>query len=116
VIYGIGVDIVKIDRFAKLPEKFSSMVLGLQEYQEYLNRDKCHKYLASRFAGKEAFIKAFGKATSLDGIQILNGSSGAPYVECRLMPHDMNAFISISDEEDSVVACVVLEKRNEHPN
>jgi 2-amino-4-hydroxy-6-hydroxymethyldihydropteridine diphosphokinase len=57
MITGVGVDIVDVNRFANAPEKLITMFLGWNEIKEFEKRNRCRKYLAARFAAKEAFIK-----------------------------------------------------------
>jgi len=118
MITGVGVDIVKIKRFA---DPLTLMVLGHQEKEEYENRGRDSKYIASRFAAKEAFLKALGTGISpvanLDLVQILNDQSGRPYLTYNgwiwnhMNKNHLHALLSISDEDDAVVACVIIEKR-----
>lgn len=118
MITGIGVDIVKIDRFK---EPLTQMVLGYHEKQEYERRNRDTKYLASRFAAKEAFLKALGSGISpvanLELIQVLNDQSGRPYITLtgwlwdHMHKNHLHPLLSISDGDDFAVAYVVIEKR-----
>ena len=65
MISGIGLDIVELDRIAKLEarsEKFASRILTHSETVIYrsLAGHRRTEFLAGRFAGKEAFSKARG--------------------------------------------------------
>ena len=62
----IGVDIVKISRFENKSEKFISRVYSKREIEELnlKNGQNKSEYLASRFASKEAYLKASGKMTT----------------------------------------------------
>lgn len=87
-IFGIGNDIIEIERIRKSIEahgdQFLSRLFTARE-QEY-----CRKYqdpiprFAGRFAAKEAIVKAFGtgfgKQASWLDIEILNNSEGKPEV------------------------------------
>ncbi len=82
--------------------------------------DRAVRYLAKRFAGKEAFSKALGLGLrgpmTLLSLQILNDSRGKPYPVARkaLAPYldelDLTAHVSLSDEKASALAFVILEK------
>ena len=129
MIHGIGTDIVQIARLAisveRQGERFAGKVLGPDEMLVYRERgDKVAarglRYLAARFAAKEAFCKALGigfrPPMSWHGLQVLNDELGKPvavangelqvYLETQcLRPH-----ISLSDEADYAVAYVVIEQ------
>lgn len=57
---GIGVDIVELDRIrnARFPERLGELFLSSEEQAELKTRTDKVEYLASRFAVKEAVIKA----------------------------------------------------------
>ena len=84
------------------------------------------RYLAKRFAGKEAFSKALGLGLrgpmTLLSLQILNDRRGKPYAVARkaLAPYlrrarASTAHVSLSDEQGSALAFVILEKTAEWP-
>ena len=79
----IGVDIVKISRFENKSEKFISRVYSKREIEELnlKNGQNKSEYLASRFASKEAYLKASGKMTTkLSSIETLNDSNGKTHL------------------------------------
>ncbi|MDB1145132.1 MAG: holo-ACP synthase [Alcaligenaceae bacterium] len=126
MIKGVGVDICEIARIRAVYEsqgqRFVKRLLGVQEQAIFQarfdgNAQRGIAYLASRFAAKEAFSKAYGAGIGQDfnfqDIQILNYASGQPYCELseRLKSQlsDARIHISLSDEKTSVVAFVVIE-------
>ena len=104
MIKGVGVDIVKISRFNDVSEHFINRVLTKEEKEEYLKRENKPKYLASRFAAKEAYFKATQDAGYLH-VSILNKENGAPYILNK-----ENIHLSLSDEDEYVVAYLILEE------
>ncbi len=132
MIYGIGSDLLAMHRIERLierwGERFPRRVLGPDELAEYRRRhgkgahgpSYAARYLAKRFAAKEAYSKALGiglrEPMSLLSLQILNDRRGkpvavprkalAPYVEAL----GLTAHVSLSDEADTVLAFVVIEK------
>jgi holo-[acyl-carrier protein] synthase len=136
MIYGIGTDIVLLDRvqdlYRRYGERFARRVLGPEELVEFARRrsrgapdgvagtDRAVRYLAKRFAGKEAFSKALGLGLrgpmTLLSLQILNDRRGKPYAVPRkaLAPYldelGVAAHVSLSDEQGSALAFVILEK------
>ena len=75
MIVGIGCDIVKISRMSKIVPVFKQSmrqhILSPVEQQELntqdFNDDKISRFLAKRFAAKEAFSKALGTGF-IDGL------------------------------------------------
>ena len=136
MIYGIGTDIVLVARIQGLidryGERFARRVLGPDELAEYRRRagrgqhgpGYSARYLAKRFAAKEAFSKALGLGLrgpmTLLSLQILNNPRGQPVAVARkeLLPYlqqrGLVAHISLSDEVDSAVAFVVLEEESKN--
>ncbi len=133
MIYGIGTDIVLVDRIVRLIDKwgarFPRRVLGPEELAEYERRKGrgdhgpaySARYLAKRFAAKEAYSKALGLGLrgpmTLLSLQILNDRRGKPVAVPRKALADhvaalgLVAHVSLSDEVDSAVAFVILEQR-----
>lgn len=127
MIYGIGTDIVEIDRIAdilaKNPEGFIKRILNEHEQQLYKNRASTRSgasYVAKRFAAKEAFAKAIGtgigKVVSFQDLTVRNNEQGKPYIivseKLRLYCINNNikgAHLSLSDEKNQAVAFVVIE-------
>ncbi|MFT3803404.1 MAG: holo-ACP synthase [Burkholderiaceae bacterium] len=132
MIYGIGTDIVLVARIegliARHGERFARRVLGPEELDEYRRRlgRGAHgpaysaRYLAKRFAAKEAFSKALGLGLrgpmTLLSLQILNDRRGQPIAHPRkalapyLAERRLSAHVSLSDEVDSALAFVILEQ------
>ena len=101
----IGVDITTISRFKNRSDRFIRTILGDEEYNLYLslNPNLKETFLATRWASKEAIFKAINDKDYLK-YQILNSDVGKPYV----LNHP-EIKISISHENDSVIAFVVIE-------
>lgn len=131
MIVGIGTDIVLIKRIADLSnrygERFARRILGPNEMTEYLRRlskvpagpDRALRYLAKRFAAKEAFSKAVGLGfrgpMTLLSVEFLNHPTGQPYALPRkamvdfMQERQWVAHVSISDEIESATAFVIIE-------
>lgn len=115
MILGVGCDIVSIERISNVLLKtpaFLTHVFSNNEITEYKRRKNDIAYLATRFAAKEAIVKAFKEYNDkLNTIEILNKASGEPYV--RIHGEDVNnLFISLSYEKDYVIAYAVLSSIN----
>lgn len=63
MIYGLGVDIIQISRMAEALTRtpgLAKRVLTETEYQQFLQSRDPERYMAKRFAAKEAVVKALG--------------------------------------------------------
>ena len=124
-IYGIGTDLVNINRVQRLyntyGQKFVDRIL-LPEEKKLLqsNRDPV-KFLANRFAGKEAAAKAFGtgfsQGVSWKDIGVTKNLSGQPKlifskkIKALFSQKEiLSAHISLTDDHPWAIAFVILEK------
>lgn len=111
MIQNIGCDIVSIKRLTNTISKTNSFIKRVyseSEIIEYHKRNDDIHYLATRFAAKEAIIKALTKYNQdLNTIEILNDISGKPYVKINSKVIN-NIKITLSYEEDYAMAYVVL--------
>lgn len=111
MILGIGCDIVSISRISNILVKtpaFLTNVFSADELEEYHRRGDDISYLASRFAAKEAIVKAYKEYNNrLNTIEILNKDSRDPYVKINGVIMN-NIMISISYETDYAIAYAVL--------
>ncbi len=123
MIYGIGIDIVKVERMKtavmRWDRKFLDRIFTEKEILYAYKKTDPFLSLSVRFAAKEALIKAVGipVAVSLKDIEILNQENGRPFINIsgRLRTFfEENAIkcshVSLSHEQEYGVACVVLEK------
>jgi holo-[acyl-carrier protein] synthase len=124
MIYGIGTDIINIERIQHILNKneqgFIRRVLSEHERDLFANKGNSAAYCAKRFAAKEAFAKALGtgigRFVSFQDLSVRNNDEGKPYFvpseKLRLHLVDKNikkAHLSLSDEKTNAVAFVVLE-------
>lgn len=119
----VGIDIVEIDRIARLYEKygkrFSNRLLG--ERERHLFEERCGSvaFLAGRFAVKEALIKALGEhlsqRPSLASLQVEPGERGRPRVVWPDYLGDimrgLDCAVSISHERQSAVAIAIISEK-----
>ena len=124
MIYGIGTDIINIDRVKKVLSKnrdgFVKRVLSEHEQALFTNKADSAAYCAKRFAAKEAFAKALGtgigRVVSFQDLTVRNNENGKPHFnpseKLRLYLVEKNikqAHLSISDESQNAIAFVILE-------
>jgi holo-[acyl-carrier protein] synthase len=125
MIYGIGTDIVATRRvtaaWEKFGERFVARILAPEERAEFAGHAAPGRFLAKRFAAKEAFAKALGTGVrhpaTLHNIRVGHDSLGkpelafAPDLAGELARRGINSHhLSLSDEDDMAVAFVILER------
>lgn len=117
MIEGIGLDIVELDRIARLDgksAKFRNRILSARELILYdtLSSHRKIEFLAGRFAAKEAFAKARGTGIGVDcrfeQIEILPSASGKP--ELSFHNIEVAGFVSITHTTTVAAAQVILMK------
>jgi len=125
MIFGIGTDIVRVERMQldlqRFGERFAERILTPGELEEFRANARPAHFLARRFAAKEAAAKAMGtgfaNGLSWKHIGVGHDSAGKPVLEfsgeARVFLHKHGitvAHISLADEEDHAVAFVTLER------
>ncbi|MFT4993818.1 MAG: holo-[acyl-carrier protein] synthase [Paraglaciecola sp.] len=122
-IVGLGTDIVEISRIErqlKKSQRLAERVLTAFELEVFLQHKFPARFLAKRFAAKEAAVKAIGigigNGISFQDVEVRNLPSGQPVLKFYAKFAELctelkvsNSFISISDEQRYAMASVVLE-------
>ena len=125
MIFGIGTDIVDINRIKSMDSlsAFANKILSENEIKVFsdLKEGKQATYLSKQFAGKEAISKAIGTGISGDikfkEIEILRDERGRPIFNPVKNLKEILAnlgitktHVSLSDEKDYAIAFAILEK------
>jgi holo-[acyl-carrier protein] synthase len=125
VIFGIGTDIVSTSRIAAVWERygedFARRILAPQEWADFAEVGQPARFLAKRFAAKEAFAKALGTGirtpATWHNIRVGHDVLGKPVLDfdpelAALLAHHAicSHHLSISDEKELAAAFVILEK------
>ena len=125
MIFGIGTDIVEVERIKNLSSisKFAKKILSQNELNTFnsLNKDQQIYFLSKQFAAKEAISKALGTGIgheiSLKNIEILRDEKGKPFFnainEVSLYLSNLGitkTHVSLSDESNYAIAMVIVEK------
>jgi holo-[acyl-carrier protein] synthase len=124
MIFGIGTDIVEVARIdasiTQFGNDFAKRILAQSELASYENSQIKARFLAKRFAAKEAFSKALGTGlrapATFQNIAVSHDDLGKPIL---ILADELQAFlksknitkthVSISDEKNLAAAFVVLE-------
>lgn len=124
MIIGIGSDIARVARFEtaleRHGERFARRLLGEVEQEVFAGHAHPAAFLAKRFAGKEAFVKALGlgfrRGIEWGDIQVLNDALGKPLLhldgraaEQAQLAGVQHSHVTLSDEAEYAVAFVILE-------
>jgi holo-[acyl-carrier protein] synthase len=124
VIYGIGTDLVTIERMTALWQRHGERALGKllapEERAACLASNDPGRFLAKRFAAKEALGKALGTGIRapvfLPAIAVVHDALGkpafsfAPELSAWIEERRLLAHLSISDEAMHALAFVVVEQ------
>jgi holo-[acyl-carrier protein] synthase len=127
MIVGTGIDIVNIDRIERLMARWGDLFLGRVFTEKEIiycrKRTRPSECLATRFAAKEAFLKAVGRGLR-NGIQwtdieVENDTLGKPIFSFHRKAQEVcetlriqNAFLTLSHDRPYAVAHVLLEEGN----
>jgi len=124
MIFGVGTDIVELARvqatYDRFGEHFVQRILMPEEIELFRRSKQPVRFLAMRFAGKEATVKAMGTGFAhgvwLRDVGILNNSWGRPIVawsERGARVRDRlgigDGHVSLTDDAGLVLAFAVVE-------
>jgi holo-[acyl-carrier protein] synthase len=123
VIFGIGTDILRADRveqtWEKFGEHFARRLLLDEEYALFTKAKRPVRFLAMRFAAKEAIVKAMGTGFAngvwIRDVGMLPNALGQPQVvyseRGRAVARKLGVgegHLTLSDEAGLIVAVAVL--------
>jgi len=124
MIFGVGTDIVEVARIEASLEQFGDIfaekILAQDELTSYHESHIKARFLAKRFAAKEAFSKALGTGlrtpATFQNIAVSHDDLGKPVLVLAAELQDFliskniqRMHLSISDEKNLAAAFVVLE-------
>ncbi|MEP7255719.1 MAG: holo-ACP synthase [Ferruginibacter sp.] len=123
MIFGIGTDLIEVERVAEKMEKkagFKELVFSTHEIEHCETMSHKYEHYAARFAAKEAFLKAMGtgwrNGTAFNEIEIYNDRQGKP--ELRFLGNTANTIsgmgfgkisVSLSHLKSIASAIVIIE-------
>ncbi|MGB7295746.1 MAG: holo-ACP synthase [Candidatus Aminicenantales bacterium] len=115
MIVGIGIDIIEVDRIARLAgqsPRFLGRTFTPREIQYCSQKRNRHQNYAARFAAKEAFFKALGRRIGWKDVELVNRPSGQPdlVIEGQARGSFDRVHVSVSHLAAYAVAVVILEK------
>ncbi len=124
MIHGIGTDIVAVQRLQGMWERHGERalekLLAPGEITEFAAAAHKGRFLAKRFAAKEAFSKALGTGVRppavLTAIAVSHDELGKPILVFSgalaelIASQKLTSHLSLSDEADYAIAYVILER------
>ncbi|MDE9456274.1 holo-ACP synthase [Xenorhabdus bovienii] len=123
-IVGLGTDIVEISRVEEIVERsgerLAKRVLSDREWQQYQQHNQPIRFLAKRFAVKEAAAKALGtgirNGLAFNQFEVINDPLGKPTLklhgEAETLADKLNVrslHVTLADERCYACATVILE-------
>ncbi|MBL4931529.1 holo-ACP synthase [Clostridium paridis] len=122
MIYGVGVDIIEIDRVERAVNRTSSFLAKVfteNEIHYFKNKNNNYESLAGSYAAKEAFSKAVGlgfRGFTLGEVEVVRDELGKPsivlYGNAKELADKLNVsniHLSISHNKTDAIAYVILE-------
>ncbi|KPD03003.1 holo-ACP synthase [Moellerella wisconsensis] len=124
-IVGLGTDIVEISRISQIIERSGSnlaeRILTEHELVQYFQHARPERYLAKRFAVKEAAAKALGtgirQGLAFNQFEVKNDALGKPVLSLHGAALTLaqslgisTLHVSITDERNYACATVIAEK------
>ena len=117
----VGVDIVKVDRVARLideNERAGETIFTQAELDYCRPKRRPYEHMAARFAAKEAVLKAFGSGVAermhWTEVEVVRGAHGRPRIELHGSVAErarrrrlQDLAVSLSHTEDLAIAQVV---------
>ena len=129
MIYGVGTDILKVERVASVYERFGDRfvrhLLMPEELLDFGRTKNSVRFLSMRFAAKEAIVKALGTGFAngmwLRDSGVVHDPRGKPEIlfsprgqeVCRTFGVG-SGHITLSDEAGLIVAVAILMKSPPH--
>lgn len=126
MIFGIGTDVVQVERIektiARFGDRFVDRLLMDEEFAQYQKTRQKVRFVAMRFAAKEAVVKAMGTGFAhgmwIRDVGVVQNSWGKPGIIYSQRGRDMceklgigDGHVSLTDEAGLVVAVAVLLKK-----
>lgn len=123
-VLGLGTDIVEISRIEAVVERsgdqMAKRVLAPAEWEQYFAHQQKIRYLAKRFAVKEAAAKAFGtgirNGLAFAQFEVYNDSLGKPVLRLHGRAAELaqemgitSIHVSLADERRYACATVIVE-------
>jgi holo-[acyl-carrier protein] synthase len=130
MIFGIGVDVLQQERivrtYQRFGEHFVSRLLLPEERAQLAHTQRPERFLAMRFAAKEAVVKAMGTGFAhgmwIRDVGIVQNKWGRPEVVYSARGERMRrklgigaGHVTLTDEAGLIVAVAVLESATPRP-
>ena len=126
MIFGVGIDILQAERvagvYARYGSRFVDRLLMPEELELFQRQKRPERFLAMRFAAKEAVVKAMGTGFAngmwIRDVGAVHNRYGRPEIifsprgqaKCRALGIDDGGHLSLTDEAGLVVAVAILMK------
>ncbi len=123
MIFGVGTDIIELDRVAQLVARgrqYLQTIFTENEIEYCESRARKAEHYAVRFAAKEATLKALScgwrDGLGFSDIEVLDDPQGKPQVTVQGKVRDLfeknrikRTFVSLSHSRQNAIAVIILE-------
>ncbi len=123
MIYGIGIDLIEVERVKKSIEKisgFKEKIFTSKEISYCESKSRKFEHFAARFAAKEAYFKAIGtgwrNGLAFNEIEVVNDILGKPEMRFNGKADELSrkkkfksVNVSISHIKETASAVVIIE-------
>ena len=126
MIFGVGIDVLKMDRvdalYRQYGQKFGQRILMAEEIKLFHGHPRQERFLAMRFAAKEAIVKAMGTGFSngmwVRDTGVMPDRFGRPEIIFSARGQSKcdelgigDGHLTLSDEAGLVVAVAILMRK-----
>ncbi len=123
MIFGVGIDILRADRvsaaYQRFGDRFAQRILMPEELEHFAQHKHPERFLAMRFAAKEAIVKAMGTGFAhgmwLRDSGVVHNRFGRPEIVFSVRGRKKctelgiaDGHLTLSDEAGLVVAVAIL--------
>ena len=114
MIYGIGIDVVDVERFGSALKRWgprlTSRLFTQGELDYCMGHRRPERHLAARFAAKVSLAKALGRSLSYAGVEVMRDREGRPSFNAPGVGSGLRLNLSISHEGTLSIAQTIVEK------
>jgi len=114
MIYGIGIDMVDVGRFASALKRWgprlTNRLFTRAELDYCMGHRRPERHLAARFAAKVSLAKALGSSLPYAGVEVMRDSAGRPSFSAPGVDSALRLNLSISHEGALSIAQTIVEK------
>jgi len=114
MIYGIGIEVVEVERFGSALKRWGPRLTSRLFTRGELDYCMAHRHperhLAARFAAKVSLFKALGRYIPYTEVEVVRDADGRPSFHVAGLGGDLTLSLTISHEKALSIAHTIAEK------